>query len=75
MKNVLAIIVYMCYNCKDENKYDLIKSGGGTSPVKPRQPALCKVLILGDEKNEISDCVGDFLMKGNLKNEKNAFYI
>ena len=56
----------------------LIKSGGGTGPVKSRQPArMCKVLIPVDEKKNLRLSVGDFLMKGkkNYGKQKDAFYI
>ena len=43
--------------------------------MKPRQPAISKVLIPVDEKNEISGSVGDFFDERKQKNEKNAFYI
>ena len=45
----------------------LIKSGGGTGPAKPRQPAKCKVLIPEDEKELSPGILGDFLMKGKKK--------
>ena len=53
----------------------LIKSGGETGSVKPRQPALRKVLIPEDEKKVTSPALaGDFLKLRSLY-EKSIIYI
>ncbi len=50
------------------NNVSLIKSGGGTGPAKPRQPAdTCKVLIPEDERKKSSGALEDFFNERILK--------
>ena len=62
MQKAIAFDSRLCYTIVDEFYNYLIKSGGETGSVKPRQPAVSKVLIPEDESKESPGLAGDFYL-------------